>query len=434
MRHPGLLAPAAGGAAMSAGLCYERGLRELDGLTAMNTNSARLAELGARDERCIVGLMSGTSLDGLDVALCRIHGHGRSTRAQVERFTTVDYSDDERSRIAPVFSTRKVDLQHLTLLHAWLGRRHGEMVNDCLAAWNVAAADVDLIASHGQTVYHCPRSLHGHPDYPNATLQLGDGDHVATTTGITTVSDFRQKHIAAGGEGAPLAIYGDYFVFADDDESRVLLNLGGIANLTWLPRGGGPGDVIATDIGPGNTLMDAATRRLDPAERFDRDGERARRGAVVDALLDALLGHAFFSAPWPRTAGPELFNLSYVDDAVRASGVAAPATDDLLATLNRFTVEAVGRAVGSIGPAAATAAVYVSGGGARNTALLDALTARLTPRRVTTTAALGVDPDAKEALLFAILANEAVAGAPLSFSAGECQAAAVSLGKISFAG
>ncbi|MEO0998392.1 MAG: anhydro-N-acetylmuramic acid kinase [Pseudomonadota bacterium] len=398
----------------------------------MNANIARLAELGASAERHVVGLMSGTSLDGLDVALCRIRGHGRDTSVRVERFATVDYSGEERSRIAAVFSARQVDLQHLTLLHAWLGRRHGEIVNDCLAAWGVAAADVDLIASHGQTVYHCPRSLHGRADYPNATLQLGDGDHVAMTTGITTVSDFRQKHVAAGGEGAPLAIYGDYFVFAADDESRVLLNLGGIANLTWLPRGGGPGDVIATDIGPGNTLMDAAVRRLDPAERFDRDGGRASRGKVVDALLDALLDHAFFGAPWPRTAGPELFNLNYVDEAINAGGVAAPAANDLLATLNRFTVEAVGRAVESID--AAAAAVYVSGGGARNTALLKALTARLAPRCVTTTAALGIDPDAKEAVLFAILANEAVAGIPVSFSAGENPAAAVALGKISFAG
>ncbi|HEX9956580.1 MAG TPA: anhydro-N-acetylmuramic acid kinase, partial [Fibrella sp.] len=223
----------------------------------MNPQLERLYKLAEKPERRIVGLMSGTSLDGLDVALCRVSGSGPQTQVVVEAFTTVSYDESFKESIRAVFAQKQVDFELLTLLNESIGRQHGQWVADCLRGWNVPAEAVDLVASHGQTVYHAPQKQHQRPGYPNATLQIGDGDHIAAETGIITLSDFRQRHIAHGGEGAPLAVYGDYFVFSQQGENRILLNMGGIANFTYLPGSLDASVVFTTDTGPGNTILDA---------------------------------------------------------------------------------------------------------------------------------------------------------------------------------
>lgn len=381
--------------------------------------------------------MSGTSLDGLDVALCRLHGHGRGTRLELEHFTTVAYDDDLRGRVREVFAREQVSLEYLTLLHAWLGRRHARMILECLHAWQVPAAEVDLVASHGQTVYHAPHHQHRRPDFTslNATLQLGDGDHVAVGTGIITLSDFRQKHLAAGGEGAPLAAYGDYLLLSSPLEERLLLNLGGIANFTYLPRTGPDASpAFSTDTGPGNTLLDATVRAHFPHLAYDEDGRLAVAGQVHPALLAALLDHPFFRAPLPKTTGPELFGAAYPADAQARTGTQQLRVEDLLATLVELSAQGVAAAARqAFGPQPAVA-VYVSGGGAHNPALRQALQRHLPACHFATTEALGVLPDAKEAVLFAVLANEAVAGQPVSIGAGRQRVPAVTMGKISWPG
>jgi anhydro-N-acetylmuramic acid kinase len=162
----------------------------------MQQHIRRLAQMAEQPARRIIGLMSGTSLDGLDVALCRIEGSGQHTQVTLEAFQTVPYDEDFKNEIRKVFAKKEIDFQHLTLLNALIAERHAALVNQCLAQWNVAADTVDLIASHGQTVFHAPIVFHQLPGYPNATLQIGDGDHLAVRTGIVTVSDFRQKHVA----------------------------------------------------------------------------------------------------------------------------------------------------------------------------------------------------------------------------------------------
>ena len=167
----------------------------------MNPYVTRLHQIAGQASRRIIGLMSGTSLDGLDVALCRLTGHGPATRLELEHFRTVPYDDDTRARIRTVFAREQISLEYLTLLNPWLGQLHAAAIRACLHEWRVAPADVDLIASHGQTIYHAPQHQHQRPDFNlNATLQIGDGDHVAVGTGIITLSDFRQKHLAGGGE------------------------------------------------------------------------------------------------------------------------------------------------------------------------------------------------------------------------------------------
>ena len=167
------------------------------------------------------------------------------------------FNEDFKQEIKSVFSKKDIDLEKLCLLNPWIALQHASIINACLKKWNIKNEEIDLLASHGQTIYHAPKSLHGQQKFGNATLQIGDGDHLAVSTGIITLSDFRQKHIAAGGEGAPLAVYGDYLIFGKAGEDRILLNIGGIANFTFLPGSMNAAAIFSTDTGPGNTMMDA---------------------------------------------------------------------------------------------------------------------------------------------------------------------------------
>jgi anhydro-N-acetylmuramic acid kinase len=281
----------------------------------MNPFLQRLYEIAQKPRRHIIGLMSGTSLDGLDVALCALSGSGTQTQVELLQFATVPYDSWIKAEIRKIFAKREIDFQQLSLLNPHIGILHGQMVNACLQKWGIDAAEVDLVASHGQTVFHAPKTQHGQADYGNATLQIGDGDHVAVTTGIITLADFRMRHVAAGGEGAPLAVYGDYFVFAKVGQDRILLNMGGISNFTYLPGDLNASKVFTTDTGPGNTLLDAITRKFYPEMEYDEDGKIALAGKVHESLLQALKDHPFFEAPFPKTTGPEVFNLAYLTAA-----------------------------------------------------------------------------------------------------------------------
>src|SRR5205085_6069842 len=192
-----------------------------------------------------------------------------------------------------------------------------------------------------------------------------DGDHVAVATGITTISDFRQKHIAKGGEGAPLAVYGDFLLLSNKKENRILLNIGGIANFTYLPAGQQASKVFVTDTGPGNTLIDQAVRRFCPGEYYDKDAAKASAGKVNEALLRELLSHPFFKLPFPKTTGPELFNIDYLVRAQKQSNITQITLEDLLATLTRFSAESI---VAAIKKAVKKDKfeIYLSGGGAHN--------------------------------------------------------------------
>ncbi|MBT2558933.1 anhydro-N-acetylmuramic acid kinase [Hymenobacter sp. ISL-91] len=398
----------------------------------------RLAQLAQQPSRRIIGLMSGTSLDGLDVALCRLHGHGPATRLELEHFATVPYNDEFRRRVRQVFAREQVSLEYLTLLNPWIGQQHARMVLACLHGWQVAPAEVDLLASHGQTVYHAPAHQHLHPDFPglNATLQLGDADHLAVGTGIITVGDFRQKHIAAGGEGAPLATYGDFLLLSSPTEERLMLNLGGIANFTYLPRTSSENTQAAsaafsTDTGPGNTLLDAVVRAHFPQLAFDEDGRLAAAGTVHPGLLAELLAQPFFAASLPKTTGPELFSLAYLHATQTRTATLDLPVEDLLATLAELSATGVAQAVRLALGEQPDVAVYASGGGAHNPILMAALQRHLPTCRFASTAVLGVPPDAKEAILFALLANEAVAGQPFSMGVGRQHVPAIRMGKIS---
>ena len=396
----------------------------------MHPNIQHLYEIANKSSRKVIGLMSGTSLDGLDIALCTITGAGNTTKVSLDELITVPYTPDLKEKLLAVFSQKTVSLEQLCVLNPWLALQHANMVNEALKQCGVDAVQVDLIASHGQTIYHAPKSLHPEDAFGPATLQIGDGDHIAVATGIITVSDFRQKHIAAGGEGAPLSLYGDYLLCAHESENRILLNIGGIANFTLLNAGGSLSQVFSSDTGPGNTLMDAYTRKYFEGLAYDKNGIIAKSGKINEPLLQSLKSDLFFKVAFPKTIGPELFNLDYIIQAQMALGTML-SHEDVLATLNMFTAQTISEAINKVVGDQSVYTMYISGGGMHNHLLMKHLKQLLPSITIKSSMEIGILPDAKEAILFALLGNEAVAGTPL-LAGGNATKVATTMGKISF--
>ena len=396
---------------------------------AMTNWPEALYVMSQKSSRKIIGLMSGTSLDGLDVVLCHVSGNGENTRLSVEISTTFAYSDEWKNKIQRIFAKSHIELQELCLLNAEIGTLHGEWVNRALSQWNVAPTAIDIVASHGQTVYHAPKSFHEQLSRPNSTLQIGDGDHVAAKTGILTVSDFRQRHVANDGEGAPLVLYGDILLFSKPDTSRLLVNLGGIGNFTWLPKSD-IGKSFATDFGPANTLLNQYCEYY-LNQPFDDNGKFASQGQVNTALLTKVLTHSFFRLCVPKTTGPELFNLAYVEQAKVASHCIDISHEDTMATLVALTVESLLQSVKQQISITEIDEIYCSGGGVLNDYLMKKITDAFLPVSIKSFNTLGVDASDKEAALFAVLANECVAGQGSVFS-GLNNVINTSMGKICF--
>jgi anhydro-N-acetylmuramic acid kinase len=393
----------------------------------LNQNLQKLFNIAQKEEKHGIGLMSGTSLDGLDIALCKFSGSGAKTEFKLLQFITIPYEEKFKKEVQEVFAKKQVSLEKVTLLNAYIGSFHGELILQALKQWGINPADVDFIASHGQTIYHAPKHQHKQAGYGNATLQIGDADHLAVKTGVLTISDFRQKHIAAGGEGAPLALYGDVLLGSKPGEERILLNIGGIANLTYLPADSDSTEVLCTDIGPGNTLIDAACRKYFD-KPFDEDSAIANSGTVDETLLEDMLHHPFFNETLPKTTGPELFNLEFVADAQQTSRTFNINKADLVATLSAFT----GRTISNFILThfnLPDLKIFVSGGGARNPYVINYLKKALPNATIANTSELEIDPDAKEAILFALLGNEALCGEPIAIGNNP----AVLMGKFSFA-
>lgn len=360
-----------------------------------------LLDLRRLPERSMIGLMSGTSADGVDAVLCRIAGAGEDTRVTTESFVTVPFAPALRARVLGLHDAPASELADVDVL---LGECFAQAAHEVCRAAGKHMGDVHLIGSHGQTALHHPRSA-GHI---GATLQIGQAAVIAERTGRPVLCDFRVRDVAAGGEGAPLVPLVDHLLFrSPDGRRRALQNIGGIANVTLVGRR--IEDVAAFDNGPGNMALDAVVRRATGgAEQFDRDGERAARGRIDTALLDELHQHPYLAQRLPKSAGRELFGNAFVAPLLdRWSG----RLDDLVATLTRFTAESVARSYRELLPEQ-PAEIYVSGGGALNPVLLAHLRELLRPMPVETLWALGMDPKAKEAIAFAVLANETLHGNP----------------------
>ncbi|MFZ5470424.1 MAG: anhydro-N-acetylmuramic acid kinase [Myxococcota bacterium] len=342
----------------------------------------------------VVGLISGTSADAAEAALCEISGTGKSARVKLLSHVSAPFPRSLRERILSAHTAR--DVCELDFL---LGERFADAALRTIAAAQLRPQDVDLIGSHGQTVVHLPPSLSPTP----STLQIGEAAIIAERTGIATVSDFRARDIAAGGEGAPLVPYADWVLFRKKGGVRALQNIGGIANLSIVSDR--LEDTVAFDTGPGNMLLDGLARLATRGKAaFDRDGRMAKKGIVISSLLDELLAHPFLRRRPPKSAGRELFGDELVVSLWARFG---RRPFDLLATAAAFTVEATARAYERwVLPRHALEGVYVSGGGSRNPVLMKGLAARLAPLPVRPLDVLGFPEGAKEAACFALLASE----------------------------
>jgi anhydro-N-acetylmuramic acid kinase len=355
----------------------------------------------------IVGLMSGTSMDGIDAALVEVEPAGDGVDWRLIAFRTFPYPRSRREEIHAVLAGG--DLAGLTRLHGRLGEWFADAALEICRVAGEDPAGVDLIGSHGQTVWHDPPRA----DERGATLQLGCPATIAERTGVAVVSDFRSRDMAAGGEGAPLVPWVDRLLYSSD-RPRVLQNIGGMANLTFLPANGSDAPVVAFDTGPGNALIDAAIELATEGDQsYDEDGEWARRGTADEARLAELLEHPYFRRPPPKSTGRETFGRDYVRSLVDE----APPADrqgwaDLIATLTTFTARSIARAVERWAPPGPDGEVIVTGGGGRNPMLMELLAAELSPVPVRTGEGVGLRPEAREAVAFALLAWAHVRGVP----------------------
>lgn len=358
--------------------------------------------------------MSGTSLDGLDIALCECGADS----VKVQHFKTIEYDSWLRSRIAAIQSKETVSLKEVTVLNTELAHFYAGWILAALEDWGVNKEEVDLIASHGQTIYHHPT------EQQTSTLQIVDGDHIAHKTGIITISDFRQKHTAAGGQGAPLAALMDERLFRHQTKHRMLLNLGGIANFTWLPSRESGGEILTSDTGPANTLINEAMQKhFDKA--FDEGGKVAASGTVHSELLKYLLLEPYFRKPFPKTTGQEDFNLTLVENLMEGYQIELK-SEDLVATLTKLTTKSIERAFDElIGDQKYE--LYASGGGVHNQTLMKSLEENLPNAKIKDFEVLGMSADSKEAALMAFLANALVIGEQFFVNDKK-----VDLGKISF--
>ena len=356
----------------------------------------------------VIGLMSGTSADGVDAALVEWPDSPAAKPFELLAYRETPFSKALQERIHRLAAGRvpgSETLAELAGLDVLLGERFAAAAVELTASVGMSLAAVDAIASHGQTVAHCPER--------RATLQIGDPSVIAERTGCTTVADFRPRDLAAGGEGAPLAPFFHHAALGRPGEGRLVLNLGGIANITWIRRGAAPDDVVAFDVGPANSLIDGVVSTLSGgAERMDRDGLRARRGSVAGELLERLLDDEFLRRSPPKSTGRERYGLAEAERLAAEWAGGGRSADDLIATLVAFSAEAVAVAAKTFLDGSPIDRLLVGGGGARNPELVRALADRFVGIPVEPFDAAGVPAEAAEAMAFSLMGRNALLGIP----------------------
>ena len=382
--------------------------------------------------RVLVGLMSGTSVDGIDAAVVSVTGQGEAVAAELLAFFNTPFDPALRRRIFEAFQPEKTTVMQLGALNMELGEAYAAAALHAVHGAGLRPEDVDAIGSHGQTIWHEPA---GNPAF---TVQLGDGNVIAQRTGIPCVSDFRVADLAAGGQGAPLVPFTEFLLYRSETESVLLQNIGGIGNVTVLPAGCKAKDVSAFDTGPGNMVIDGLMSRLTGGRcAMDEGGAFAARGRVCGPLLEELLRHPYFSAPPPKTTGREMFGAPYVDALLARGRELNLTNEDLVATATALTAASIARAVRDfVLPHTKPARLVVGGGGSYNPTLVGFLRQELSPMgiRVQTQEELGHSSDAKEAVAFALLADCTLRGVPGALPSVTGAKVGAVLGKLSFPG
>ena len=367
-----------------------------------------------------IGIMSGTSLDGIDVALCKIKGFGLDTDIKLVKLKTYPYSDDLLADIKKSLNLKTSDAQLLCSLNFKLGKEYALATNALIKEVGLDNSDINFISNHGQTIYHQTKSKDG---LVKSSLQLGDAATIAYECKTTVVSNFRAGDIAAGGDGAPLVPFVDYLLYRSKDKSIALHNVGGIANTTILPRNCSIEGVTAFDTGPGNMMINQAMEVLyDKA--YDNNGDIASTGNLIAEMFDELMTHDYLSQEPPKSTGRELFGVEYTDSIMKK--YSNQLNENIVHTLTVFAAESIIKAYKDfVLPAQDLDQIIFTGGGAYNKFLIDYIKSQLPTIEVLTFEDVNENSDAKEAIAFAVLGNET-----LNHNYNNCPSATGARGKV----
>jgi len=399
-------------------------------ITPMDNNI--LKKLTAKRKRLAIGLMSGTSLDGMDAALVEIEGAALSIRVKFLDFLTLPYNDELRSILMKAVMGEEGGSRLFCCLDFLLGEISAEACLELCRKAGIKPEMVDFVGSHGQTVFHQnePVSFAGRPI--RGTLQIGEASVIAEKIGCPVVSDFRVRDMAAGGQGAPLVPYTEYLLYRKKNKTLALQNIGGIGNITLLPAGGDTAGIVAFDTGPGIMVIDAIARNL-LGTPWDDEGRNAANGNVNGGLLEYLLAYDkdYLEKRPPKSTGRERYNDGFVRMLLNRAKEASLAANDILATVTRYTAETISRGINKF-CSPLPEELYVSGGGLHNKTLMSAIRELLPCCEVRSGDELGIPADAKEAVAFAILANETIFGLCNNAPAATGACHPVVMGKISF--
>lgn len=362
-----------------------------------------------KEVRRVVGMMSGTSVDGVDAALVEISGTDSEPKVKLLAFENKPYPPQVREKIFSLFTPANATVDKVGYMNFLLGEIYAKSALSVIEKAGMKPEEIDVIGSHGQTIWHAPI-----PESPDGipvayTVQIGEGSVIAERTGILTVSDFRVADMAAGGQGAPLVPFSEYLLYRREKETILLQNIGGIGNMTVMPAGAKPRDVFAFDTGPGNMIIDAVISAVTGGEKtYDTGGETAAKGKVCNALLDILKEEPYYRQPLPKTTGREHFGVQYTEKILSWRKENPIPVEDLLATVTDLTAYSIADAYERyVLPKYQASEIIVGGGGSYNATLLRFMKNRFAPHGVAvrTQEDLGLSSDAKEAVAFALMAD-----------------------------
>lgn len=391
-----------------------------------------LEELRKKEKRLIIGLMSGTSGDGIDAALVEISGFAESTKVRRVDFDSTPYSAEIRERILSVADGTPISAAEFCRLKALIGIIHGEACLNLCRRAGISPSQVDMIGFHGQTVWHIPKAEDYFGRHFASTLQIGEEAEIAEMVGCPVVGDFRVRDIACGGQGAPLVPYTEYLLYRSNEHCVALQNIGGIGNVTVMPAGCSLDQLTAFDTGPGNMVIDSLVRRMTGDKmHYDKDGLIALSAEYSPELLAWMLQDPYLKVKPPKTTGREVYGSAYIDAVMERASALGVTMEGAVATATRFTAECIARGLRDHAPQMPDRLI-VCGGGAHNPAILKALAELLPGCEVIPGDDLGIPADEKEAVAFAILANEYLFASPSNAPAATGASKPVVLGKLSY--
>lgn len=391
--------------------------------------------LQAKKTRRIVGLMSGTSVDGIDAALVEVTGDPLRGNVKLCAFENKPYPDPVKIKIMQLFHTKEANVEQVGYMNFLLGELYGEAVLSVVEKAGLTMSDIDFVGSHGQTIYHHPEACTGDGYHFGYTVQIGEGAVIAARTGVPCVSDFRVADMAEGGQGAPLVPFTEYLLYRKEKQTVLLQNIGGIGNITVLPAGGSIEEVYAFDTGPGNMIIDGLVSRFTfGSQTFDEGGKIARAGVVNIELLSEMCSNRYFSLEPPKSTGRELFGEEYCTSLYNRIRERKIRMEDAIATVTEFTAwsieDAYKRFIQSKNPADQ---LIIGGGGSYNKTLVNMIRKHMQPLgvQVLIQEEIGLSSDAKEAVAFALLADCTMAGQVNNIPSVTGAKKSVIMGKIS---